>query len=122
MFVIAAARLINVNMAGLYLFGFKWPIHCLLKHTFGIKCALCGMTHSFSAMARADLDGAFGFHRMGPVLFAFIILQVPYRIWAVKLSPKLISAKLRRAQMALTALILAAIFIDWLIYLGARLL
>jgi hypothetical protein len=73
-------------------------------------------------MARGDIGGAFGYHRLGPVLFAFIILQMPYRIWAIAISPRRINAKIRKAHTALIAVVIAAIFINWLVYLGGRLL
>lgn len=120
--VVVGSSVFDADQLGLRLFGFKWPIHCALKHTLGVKCALCGITHSFCAMARGDIASAFGYHRLGPVLFAFIIFQIPYRIWAIAISPRRINAKIRKAHTALIAVVIAAIFINWLIYLGGRLL
>ena len=120
--VIVTSYAVEVDDLGFYVFGFKWPLHCLLKHTFGIRCAPCGMTHSFSSVAKGDLSAAVGFHKLGPVLFAFIIFQVPYRIWAVMINPKRMGVGMRKTQMDMTAVILTAVFVNWLIYLSERLL
>ncbi len=112
----------TLDEVGLYLFGLKWPFHCLLNHFFGIKCALCGMTRSFTAIAGGDLAGAFAYHRLGPVLFFLVFFQIPYRIWALAASPKKVGKRLRRIHAGLVALVLAAVMVNWLIYLGGRLL
>ena len=67
--IMVGAFVFTLDEMGLYLFGLKWPLHCLLNHFFGIKCALCGMTRSFTAIAGGDLAGAFAYHRLGAVLF-----------------------------------------------------
>lgn len=119
--LVIGSSVFDADQLGVRLLGFRWPIHCALKHIFGIKCALCGITRSFCAMVDGDTVSAFGYHRIGPVLFAFIIFQIPYRIWAIAVSPRRINAKIRKAHIALIAVIVFAVFINWLVYLGGRL-
>jgi len=120
--IMVGAFAFTLDEVGLYLFGLKWPLHCLLNHLFGIKCALCGMTRSFTAMADGDLAGAFAYHRLGPVLFFLVLFQIPYRIWALAASPKKVGKRFRRIHAGLVALVLTAVMVNWLIYLGGRLL
>ena len=120
--LIAASYAFTLNYLGTHFFGIKWPVHCFLKHTFGIKCAFCGMTRSFTSMAHGQFQQAFNFHRLGPILFAFIAFQVPYRLWALIKFPKKIHPILRNLNKLALALIIIAILITWLITLYADLI
>jgi hypothetical protein len=120
--VVILSRLVQVDIAGIYLFGIKWPIHCMLNHTFGIKCALCGITHSFAETAHGNFARAFGYHAIGPFLFAFTVMQIPYRIYAIAISPRRIKRKFRKTHMFFAVAVCVAMLINWLIYLGGRLL
>ncbi len=120
--ILAGAFVFEVEELGLWLFGIKWPIHCFLYHTFGIKCALCGLSRSFCALADGDLLQAFQLHPLGPVLFFFTVFQVPYRLYALAIRPKRINAKMRKTHAIFAAVVLVAILINWLFYLGGRLL
>ncbi len=119
--VVVGSRVFEADQLGMELFGFKWPLHCMLKHTFGVKCALCGITHSFCAMARGDIVSGFGYHRLGPVLFGFIIFEIVYRMWAIMISPKRVGLIIRKMHVGLISVIIIAIFVNWVIYLGGRL-
>ena len=112
----------TLDEMGLYLCGWKWPIHCVLNHLFGIKCAFCGMTRSFTAMAEGDIAGAFEYHRCGGVLFMYVLLQIPYRIWAIAISPRRLKAGVRRVNYIFAAFVAGTIFVNWLMYIGGRLL
>ena len=120
--IVAASRLVHVDVAGVYLFGIKWPIHCLLNHTFGIKCALCGLTHSFAETAHGNLIAAFEYHRIGPLLFAFTVMQIPYRVYALAISPRRISRKIKKSHLIFAVVVCVAMLINWFIYLGGRLI
>jgi hypothetical protein len=120
--LVVGSSVFNPDQLGVRLFGFKWPMHCALKHTLGVKCALCGITHSFCAMANGDLSSAVQYHRLGPMLFGFIIFEIVYRMWAILISPKRVSLIMRKTHTGLIVVIAIAIFINWLIYLGGRLL
>jgi hypothetical protein len=120
--MVVGLRIIDVDQLGVHFFGFRWPIHCVLRHTFGVKCALCGMTHSLCAMARGNIAQALEYHPLGPVLFGFIIFEIVYRIWAIVVSPKRVGVIMRKAHLGLIVLVVCAIFANWAIYLGGRLL
>lgn len=50
---------------------------CPIRHLTGIPCPTCGMTRSFMAIGRGDLNQAVAEHLFGPVLFAsFVIATV----------------------------------------------
>ena len=119
--LVVGLRVIDVDQLGLQVFGFKWPMHCALKHTFGVKCALCGVTHSLCATARGNIAQALEYHPLGPVLFGFIIFEIVYRMWAIVISPKRTSWIIRKLHTGLIVLIIVAIFVNWAIYLGGRL-
>ena len=47
---------------------------CGFKNLTGLPCPGCGLTHSFCALGKGDVGGAFGFNLMGPPLFFALIL------------------------------------------------
>ena len=122
MAILAASFAFEANELGLYLFGWKWPMHCVLYHTFGIKCAFCGMSRSFAAMADGNFQQGWNYHRLGSILFGFILLQIPYRIWALTVYPKKVAPVIRRSLSLLGVAVLIAVFVNWLFYIGGRLL
>jgi hypothetical protein len=105
----------------LRLFGIRWPVSCALYEHFGIRCALCGLTRSCCAMGAGELSAAARFHPLGPGIFVFVCLQIPYRIhalWATRVEK-------RRPNVAgvLLAIGLAgALLINWFVYLGGLML
>jgi Protein of unknown function (DUF2752) len=58
------------------------PETCMFRRTFGIPCPGCGLTRSFVAMAHGRFLSALRFNTMGPIIFVFCVLQIPYRIAA----------------------------------------
>ena len=120
--ILLTAFVFEAGELELRLLGWKWPMHCVLYHTFGIKCAFCGMSRSFIAMAGSQFQQAWHYHRLGAVLFAFILLQIPYRIWALIIYPKKAAGIIRKPLLLSGIVILIAIFANWLFYLGGRLL
>lgn len=120
--IVGGAWAFSVEKVAEGVFGLAWPGRCFLYHTFGIRCALCGMTRSFCAITACDITGAIRYHHLGPIVFGFIIFQIPYRIWTIVTSPKQRLIKVRKTHAVLGGLILVAVFVDWLIYLWGRLL
>ena len=47
---------------------------CLFKNITALPCPGCGLTHSFCALGKGDVAGAFGFHQLGPPLFLFLLV------------------------------------------------
>lgn len=102
---------------GLYLFGIEWPLNCRLYQDFGVKCALCGLTRSFSSVAEADLSEAVQFHPLGPVVFVFLSLQIPYRIYVLRRTGAE-NRMFRRLGIYSALLLAVALLINWFVYLG----
>jgi len=115
--ILAAGFLLDVDEAGVYLLGWKWPLHCFLAHNFGVNCALCGMTRSIAAMGQGNFKAAWGFHHLGPAVFLFIILQLPYRMWALCVYPRGVPRIVYTAAVTGALLLVAAIMLNWLFYL-----
>lgn len=120
--ILIVSMLLYLNENELYLFGFKWPLRCFLYHTFGIKCALCGLTRSLCSVAGGDISQGLKLHTVGPVIFLFICLQVPYRIWALAVRPGKPNKKIMKIGLGIGVLIIAALLVNWLVYLGGLVL
>ena len=120
--VLTASLLFQPNESGLHIFRFKWPFRCFLYQTFGVKCALCGLTRSFCSAAHGNLVESLKLHPVGPLIFVFICLQLPYRIYGLSIRPKIMSRKLTKMNSALFAMLLIAIFVNWLFYIGGLIL
>ena len=116
--ILVGAVLLHVSANYLYFFGYKWPVSCLLYQTLGIKCALCGLTRSFCSLAHGDFRASAKFHPLGPVIFAFTCLQVPYRIYHLSIKHGSANKILTRLNVGLVVTLAIAILINWFIYLG----
>lgn len=53
------------------------PTLCVFRLLTGVPCPGCGMTRSFCALAGGEIPRAFGFHVLGPVLYAGILVAIP---------------------------------------------
>jgi len=113
--IVAASLVFQACDDGIRLFGVGCPVHCFLYEAVGVKCALCGLSRSFCSLAHGDFHRATAFHYCGPLIFGFVCMQIPYRIFAA-------SGKAGRINLFLSAAIAAAIFVNWLIYLGGLIL
>jgi hypothetical protein len=56
------------------------PEVCGVRKILGISCPGCGLTRSFTAAARMELQDAFHHNPVGPFLFVICFSQIPYRI------------------------------------------
>jgi hypothetical protein len=61
---------------------FLLPDTCLSSTVFRISCPGCGLTRSFTAMARGEFRAALLLNPCGPLLFILCCIQIPYRILA----------------------------------------
>ncbi len=61
---------------------FVLPDTCWSHAVFGIQCPGCGLTRSFTAIARGEVRAAFLLNPCGPLLFILCCFQIPYRIVA----------------------------------------
>ena len=116
--ILAASFILRPSQEGLSFFGYPWPLHCWLRETFGIRCALCGLSRSFCSLAHGDIAASLAFHRLGLATFIFFCLQIPYRLYALAIQPRTISRRVVRVHLSLAALLCAAMACNWLVYLG----
>ena len=120
--ILLFSLLMQLKEGKLFLFGYKWPHRCPLYEIVGIKCALCGLTRSFCSLAHGNLLSSIRFHTLGPLFFAFICFQIPYRIYAVIIQPGKMSRKLIKINLSLTVTISILILVNWFVYLGGLIL
>jgi len=79
--VILAAAVMEPSNENLTLFGFEVPMVCGWRRMTGWRCLGCGMTRSFVFLAHGHIVDAFWMNYAGPLLFAFMAAQPPYRLW-----------------------------------------
>jgi hypothetical protein len=120
--VVSASLLLEPGRSGISVFGFKWPVRCFLYETFGVKCALCGLTRSVCSLAHGQFSASLKFHPVGAAVFAFICFQIPYRVHAIVIYPRKVDGRLTKSSLGLAAILLLAIFVNWLVYLGGLVL
>jgi len=58
----------------------KLPPVCFSRTYLGIKCPGCGLTRSFVHLAHGDVYSSLGAHRLGWLVFALTLAQIPYRL------------------------------------------
>jgi hypothetical protein len=85
--VIALSFLLDVHadqrVAFRYLPGIPMPETCLSRGMFGVRCPGCGLTRSFVYLAHGELLASLEMHRVGWLLAAAILFQIPYRSYAL---------------------------------------
>jgi len=59
---------------------YPFPPTCYSRTLFGVKCPGCGLTRSFIHLAHGEWRAAWQMHRLGWLLAAIVLFQVPYRI------------------------------------------
>ena len=70
---------------------FQMPETCMSKRMWGVDCPGCGLTRSFISMSHAQFSRAFSFNAAGPIVYLFVLIQIPwhafqmFRIWRLKL-------------------------------------
>ena len=120
--IVIGSMLLGLNENEVYLFGFNLPLRCFLYDTFGIKCALCGLTRSLCSVTGGDVSQGLKFHVLGPAIFLFICLQIPYRIRALAVRPGKANKKMMKISLGTGVLIIMALLVNWLVYLGGLVL
>jgi hypothetical protein len=120
--IITGCFLFRADETGLFIFGYRWPLRCFLKETFGLKCALCGISRSLCLAAHGNLKAALSCHPVGPFIFAFVLWQLPYRIWLLKSNYDSADKVISRINLIAAIIILSAIFVNWFVYLGRRII
>ena len=116
-FVVFCLLLPTDKMASRH-FGLRWNLYCFMNDVFGLEYASAGLTRSFSALCRGEFTQAFRYHHIGPILFAFIVMQIPYRTWAISAWPRAVPQKVRTVHAGFCGLVVIMIIFDWLFLLG----
>jgi hypothetical protein len=69
--------------------AFNWlptmplPELCGSRAMFDVECPGCGLTRSFISLADGDFARSFWFNRVGWLLALAVVLQIPYRAYAL---------------------------------------
>jgi len=81
--VVLVSMLISITPAGRVAVdaGGRLPMPrvCMFRASTGIDCPSCGLTRSFVCLGHFDLTAAWHYHRLGPVLYLVVLLQLPLR-------------------------------------------
>lgn len=59
------------------------PPSCPSREFFGTSCPGCGLTRSFVYLAHGEWDASLRVNRVGWILMAIAVLQIPYRAHAL---------------------------------------
>lgn len=106
----------KTDEVGAYFFGLKWPVHCLISHTFGPKCFFCGLAYSVNSMAHGHLRAAFKHNPAGVGVFIFAVFQIIYRIFALLKRPKKMSRAARKLQIVTIFIVAAMLILSYVFY------
>jgi hypothetical protein len=85
--VIVLAFLLEVHageqVAFRFLPGWPLPETCPSRRLLHVNCPGCGLTRSFVYLAHGNWRAAWKVNRVGILLALLVVLQVPYRLWAL---------------------------------------
>lgn len=85
--VVLMAAMLEVSTSNRVVFrclpNLPLPQTCMSQTVLGRECPGCGLTRSFVYLARGDWQASLASHRMGWLLMATAVLQLPYRLWAL---------------------------------------
>ncbi len=119
--VITAALLLKVDDAGVYIFGWKWPMKCSFHKSFGINCASCGLTRAICYAAHGKLSDAFRMNTAWPVVAAVILIEIVYNISALAVWPRKLPARIILLHWGILVAAGVIVICNWLIYLAGLL-
>lgn len=93
--------------------GFRLPTVCPSRRLFGVSCPGCGMTRSVTHLLHGRWSESLSTHRLGWLLFAAVVFQIPYRTW--RLSGRTSRFDGPRVAEILLWAFLALLVINWLL-------
>ena len=85
--VFFAFALVEVPHGRVALRGFtRYPLpeSCISRSVFGMRCPGCGLTRSIIHLAEGDWRASWRAHRLGGLMAGLIVLQIPYRLIALR--------------------------------------
>jgi hypothetical protein len=88
------------------------PPSCVTRTLFGWKCPGCGLTRSFIHLAEGDWWTSWRCHRLGGLMAAVVVFQIPYRLLALRRPDRPLIPP--RWQVALGMALIALLIVNWL--------
>jgi Protein of unknown function (DUF2752) len=88
------------------------PQTCLSRSLFGLNCPGCGLTRSIIHLAEGDWGASWRCHRLGGLMAAVLIFQVPYRLLALRWPDRPLIPT--RWQSPLGLALIALLLVNWL--------
>jgi hypothetical protein len=82
--VLAAAVILEVSdetTVTVPVLNYTLPELCYWRTMFGMDCPGCGLTRCFISAAHGDVAAAWHYNPMGLLLFAAVVVQIPFRPW-----------------------------------------
>ena len=101
------------------LVDFSLPNVCSFKRLTGLDCPGCGLTRCFVHASHGDVSKALAYHPVGVVVFFAVVAQLPYRAWQLGRLARGKPELKYVAPWVLPVLLLVAMFVQWLIVIGA---
>jgi len=96
------------------------PVTCPSRALTELNCPSCGLARSFVSLGHADIRAAWRWNRVGPLLYAFVLLQIPYR--GLRLAWPAFRRRTSRRDATMTVAILFALIglliVNWGLYLA----
>jgi Protein of unknown function (DUF2752) len=89
------------------------PPTCMSREIFGTTCPACGLTRSFVYIAHGEWSDSLRVNRIGWIVMALTVLQIPYRAHALWGSGRMVLGPVASKCFALT--VIAVIVGSWLI-------
>ncbi|MBF0337465.1 MAG: DUF2752 domain-containing protein [Nitrospirae bacterium] len=98
------------------------PDICAFKNLFHINCPGCGLTRSFISISRMRLDKAWQYNRAGIIVYVFVILQIPYRLYLVAKNSRTGNPRIDKIFRVYLYVIFCSLILNWLtgFYLPSR--
>src|SRR5262245_31497603 len=96
---------------------FPLPQTCVSRTWLGVRCPGCGLTRSIIRLAEGDWRASWGDHRLGGLMAAVLVLQVPYRWLALRRPERHLIAP--RWQALCGYVLIALLLGNWLVDLVA---
>jgi hypothetical protein len=117
MAVLVVGLLVDINANGaIFLRGLpsiEFPAICPLRRFFGIPCPTCGMTRSVVHLVQGRPSASFAAHRLGWLVLAVILFQLPYRAWCLT-GRRELSDRSHLTEFSLAAFLLLLV-LNWLV-------
>lgn len=90
------------------------PPLCPSAAIFSVKCPGCGMTRAFVQMSRLRVGAAWAFNPAGPLLYLFVLGQIPFRLHLLRRRPRAAWTRSRWLTAPLYAIVALAI-LGWIV-------